>query len=188
MKQGLRAKLLKERQNYKYVNRDSLKIKENFFSIPEIERKNTFLLYFPHKNEVDTVPIIEELLKEGKNVILPKVEGFHIIPIKISNLTSLKEGYAGIKEPAGNPFPLNQIDVIVIPAVAFDKRGHRLGYGKGYYDRLLSKTDALKVGLAYDFQVLEQIPAEVHDIPVDLIVTPKGIIYTSQEQNKKEEQ
>jgi len=188
LKKSLRAKLLEKRQNYKYVNRDSLKVRDNFFSIPEIKEKSRFLLYYPHKNEVDTVPIIEELLEKGKEVILPKVEGYHIIPIKISNLASLKTGYAGIKEPAGQPVPLNQIDVIVIPAVGFDKRGHRLGYGKGYYDRLLSKTDALKVGLAYDFQILEQIPAEVHDIPVDLIITPKGIIYTSQEQNKKEEQ
>ncbi len=190
MKRSLRNEILRIRKEYNKVEEDSKKIAERFLSIPEVKKAKSILLYFPHKNEVDTTFIIKELLKEGKDVVLPKVVGFHLYPIKISDLTSLKSGYAGIKEPEGEKYPLEKIDVIVVPAVAFDIHGHRLGYGKGYYDRLLSKVNALKIGLSYDFQVLEKLPSEPHDIPVDLIVTPTKIFKTTAgftEKQKKEE-
>jgi 5-formyltetrahydrofolate cyclo-ligase len=190
LKESLRVGILRRRKEYNKVEEDSVLIAEKFLSLPEVKKAKSILLYFPHKNEVDTTPIIEKLLQEGKNVILPKVVGFHIHPIKISNLASLKSGYAGIKEPEGEKYPLEDIDIIVVPAIAFDIHGHRLGYGKGYYDRLLSKVNAYKIGLAYDFQVLEKLPSEPHDIPVDLIVTPTKIIKTSAdftEKRKKEE-
>jgi 5-formyltetrahydrofolate cyclo-ligase len=104
-----------------------------------------------------------------------------LIPVKIQNLTNLKKGYAGIKEPEGKGVPPEKIDIVVVPAVAFYKYGHRLGYGKGFYDRFLKKTKALKVGVAYDFQILEKLPAESHDIPVDLIITPTQIIMRKEE-------
>jgi 5-formyltetrahydrofolate cyclo-ligase len=190
LKESLRAEILGIRKNYKKGKEDSVVIAEKFLSLPELKKAKSILLYFPHKNEVDTTYIIEKLLEQGKDVILPKVVGFHINPIKISDLTSLKSGYAGIKEPEGETYPLEKVDIIVIPAIAFDMTGHRLGYGKGYYDRLLSKVDALKIGLAYDFQVLEKLPSEPHDIPVDMIITPTKIIRTTgklTEKQKKEE-
>jgi len=75
-------------------------------------------------------------------------------------------------EPEGEKSSPEKVDIVVVPAVAFDLQGHRLGYGKGYYDRFLKKTKAVKVGVAYDFQIVEKLPAEQHDIPVDLIITP----------------
>ncbi len=185
LKKSLRTEILRRRKEYNKGKEDSALIAEKFLSLPEVKKAKSILLYFPHKNEVDTTFIIEELLKEGKDVVLPKVVGFHIYPIKISNLASLKSGYAGIKEPEGEKYPLENIDIIVVPAIAFDIHGHRLGYGKGYYDRLLSKVNALKIGLAYNFQVLEKLPSEPHDIPVDLIVTPTKIIKTSAEVTEK---
>jgi len=154
-------------------------------SLPVLKTAKAVLLYYPHKNEVDTKPIIGKLLQEGKiTVCLPKVVGQNIVPVKVNSLSQLKEGYAGIKEPEGQPCPVEEIDLVVVPAVAFDRKGQRLGYGKGFYDRFLKETDALKVGLAYDFQVVDSLPAEEHDEPVDLIITPTGIINTKEDEQK----
>ncbi len=191
LKESLRTEILRRRKEYRKGKEDSVLIAEKFLSLPEVKRAKSVFLYFPHKNEVDTTLIIEELLKQGKEVILPKVVGFHIRPVKISNISSLKSGYAGIKEPEGEEYPLEKVDIIVVPALAFDIHGHRLGYGKGFYDRLLSKTNALKIGLAYDFQLLEKLPSEPHDIPVNLIITPTKIVKAAgaefTEKTKKEE-
>ncbi|MDE6243728.1 MAG: 5-formyltetrahydrofolate cyclo-ligase, partial [Muribaculaceae bacterium] len=70
------------------------------------------------------------------------------------------------------------MELIVVPAVAYDRRGNRLGRGKGYYDRLLATTKASKIGVAYEFQVVDDIPAESHDVPVDIVITENGIYYT----------
>ncbi len=179
LKEKIRKEILELRKTHKDNLKDALKIKDRFFSIPFITSKNSYLLYYPHKNEVNTIPIIEELLKLGKRVLLPKVKlnDNSIVPILIDNLNQLKKGFAGIKEPEGEELDKKYIDVVVIPAVAYDKRGYRLGYGSGYYDRFLSDYQGLKVGLAYDFQIVEHIPEESHDIPVDLIITPT-VIYT----------
>ncbi len=181
MKNLIREALLQKRELHKTAKEDANRIKERFFSLPQIKKAESILLYYPHKNEVDTLPIISDLLKEGKIVLLPKVQGKDIIPIQIKDLSNLKEGYAGIKEPEGNPVSVDSIDVIIVPGVAFDKKGHRLGYGKGFYDRFLKKTKGLKIGLAYDFQVIEELPSEEHDVPLDLIITPTQIIHTKEE-------
>ncbi|WP_457641399.1 5-formyltetrahydrofolate cyclo-ligase [Persephonella sp.] len=179
MKQKFREELLQKRRKYDRAEEDALKIKERFLQLPEIHRADSILLYYPHKNEVSTLPLIEELLlKADKKLLLPKVNGDEIIPIPITDLSSLKKGYAGILEPDGISYPVEKIDIVVVPAIAFDINGHRLGYGKGYYDRLLKKIKGLKVGFAYDFQIVDKLPAEPHDIPVDLIVTPTRIINT----------
>jgi len=178
LKQRVREELLQKRRRYEKAEEDALKIKDRFLQLEEVQRANSILLYYPHKNEVNTLPIIEELLKTKKVVLLPKVKDHDIIPIQISDLSGLKRGYAGILEPEGEAFPVEDIDIVVVPAVAYDLRGHRLGYGKGYYDRLLKRIKGLKVGLAYDFQVVEKLPVESHDVPVDLIITPTRTINT----------
>ncbi|WP_456402214.1 5-formyltetrahydrofolate cyclo-ligase [Persephonella sp.] len=178
MKQLYREELLNRRKRYEHAEEDSERIGESFLQLNEIQRANSILLYYPHKNEVNTLSIIKKLIKSGKKVLLPKVKGEDILPIQIRSLDSLKKGYAGIMEPEGEAFPVEKIDVVVVPAVAFDTSGHRIGYGKGYYDRLLKNVKGLKVGLAYDFQVIEKIPSQSHDIPVDLIITPTRIINT----------
>jgi len=175
LKNYYRAKLLKERESYKKVKEDSEKIGEKFLSLPVVKNAKSIMFYYPHKNEVDTLPIIQNLI--GKKIILlPVVKGKDLYPVSIKDLSNLKDGYAGIKEPVGEPFNPKLIDIVVVPAVAFDKHGYRLGYGKGYYDRFLTKTDALKIGFAYDFQILDKIDSEQHDIPVDIIITPTKII------------
>lgn len=176
MKDSLRRKLLEIRKHYKYARQDSLFIAERFLSLQSIKDYQVFLLYYPHKNEVDTTAIIERLIKDNKTVLLPKVYEKHILPIIIDSIQNLHTGYAGIKEPKGEIFR-GKIDVIVVPAIAFDKRGYRLGYGKGFYDRFLQKhLDSFKIGLAYDFQLLDELPIDQHDVPVDMILTPTKIV------------
>ncbi len=183
MKKLIREALLQKRELHTATEEDSNRITQKLLSLPEIKVSKYILLYYPHKNEVNTLPVIQKLLKEGKSVLLPKVQGKDIIPIKINNLFQLKKGYAGIKEPEGEAVSPEKIDVVIVPGVAFDRKGHRLGYGKGYYDRFLLKTKAKKIGLAYDFQIVQEIPAEEHDVPLDLIITPTQIIHTKEERN-----
>jgi len=182
LKETIRRKFLDKRKQYTKVRESSDKITEKFLSLPQLRGAKSILLYYPYKNEVDTRPIIKALLQQGKyTVLLPKVSGDRIVPIKVSSLNNLKKGYAGILEPSGEETDPKGIDIIVVPAVAFDRKGYRLGYGGGFYDRFLKNSPALKVGVAFDFQVVDSLPTEEHDIPVDLIITPTKIINTKEE-------
>lgn len=186
LKTELRKKLLAKREIYPHWQEDSNKIINNFLQKIHLSNFTTIMLYYPHKREVDTIPLIKKLIQEKKTVILPKVSGQDIKPIIIKDLDNLIVGYAGIKEPVGIQIDTQDIDIIVIPAVAYDKEGYRIGYGKGYYDRFLPKLrkDTLKVGFCYDFQLLEKLPHEPHDIQVDLIITPTQILKTKKEEVK----
>ncbi|SNZ09645.1 5-formyltetrahydrofolate cyclo-ligase [Persephonella hydrogeniphila] len=185
MKSIIRNEILTRRISHKNAEEDSKKIAQKFINLPQLKKAKNILLYYPHKNEVDTRPIIDHLLNSKTiNLFLPKVQDQELIPVRIKDLSSLKKGYAGIMEPEGESISPEKIDIIVVPAIAFDKRGHRIGYGKGYYDRFLKKTKALKVGVAYDFQIVDKLPYEQHDIPVDLIITPTRIIKTKEDEKR----
>ncbi len=181
MKKIIREALLQKRELHTTAEEDANRVKEKFLSLPQLKEAKYILLYYPHKNEVNTISIISELLKQDKIVLLPKVQKDTILPIQIKSLNDLKKGYAGIKEPKGETVSPEKIDIIVVPGVAFDKQGYRLGYGKGFYDRFLSNINPLKVGLAYDFQILENLPKEQHDVPLDIIITPSKIITIKEE-------
>ena len=91
----------------------------------------------------------------------------------------MRTAHYGLREPVPNPeliLPPHALDVILIPGIAFDRRGHRIGSGKGYYDRFLTRTQAVRIGLAYDFQVIDRVPAEPHDVKMDWIVTESEMI------------
>jgi len=185
LKKVLRESILKRRISHKKAEEDSKKIAERFLQLPQLKKAKNILLYYPHKNEVDTRYIIKQLTDSKRfNLYLPKVSKNEILPVKVKDLSSLKKGYAGIMEPEGESVSPEKIDIVVVPAVAYDLKGHRLGYGKGYYDRFLKSTQALKVGVAYDFQVVDQLPVEEHDIPVDLIITPTRIIKTKEDEER----
>ena len=185
MKKSVRQEILTRRISHAKAEDDSKKIAERFLSLPQLKKAKNILLYYPHKNEVDTRFIIKELIKSKNfNLFLPKVVGNDLIPVKITDLSVLKKGYAGIMEPEGERSSPENIDIVVVPAVAFDLEGHRLGYGKGYYDRFLKKTKALKVGVAYDFQIVDKLPREQHDVPVDLIITPTRLIKVKEDEKR----
>lgn len=134
-------------------------------------------LYAPIRNEVQTDELFEWLQREGKEVAYPKVHGKRFEFLKVKSREQLVPGQWGIDEPSeGVKIPLKELDLIVMPGVAFDARGGRIGFGQGYYDRELVSFTGLKVGLAYDFQIVETFSHEEHDLECHYIVTEKRVI------------
>ncbi len=184
-KSFLRQQMLKKRSalNWLQVQGKSHEMTQYLFLLPQFVQANTVLVYLPIKNEVDTFPIIKTIWQQNKQVVIPICQPDNKLLLShFNNIDDLTEGTFGImevKEDCLDPVPSSSVEIVLVPGLAFDKSGHRLGYGKGYYDRFLKtlppKTP--KVALAFDFQFLEKLPAEEHDVPLDIIVTNEGIHY-----------
>lgn len=132
------------------------------------------LVYHSLPDELSTRRFIDKW-SDRKSFYLPRVNGvdLDILPY---DRTRLSLGAFHIEEPQGDDLcDMADIEMIVVPGVAYDRHGNRVGRGKGYYDRLLSRTKALKIGVAYDFQIVDDIEADPHDVKVDMIITDKGI-------------
>jgi len=156
----------------------SKKIKSNLYSLEEFKKAKNILCYASFKKEVDTHELIKELLGK-KTVVVPYIleDKFHISSIK--SFDDLEPKTFGILEPKEkNDFDPEKIDLILVPGIVFDKNGHRIGYSFGYYDKFLSKlkNNPTKIGLAFDFQIVDWIPYEKHDVPMDILITEKKII------------
>jgi 5-formyltetrahydrofolate cyclo-ligase len=138
----------------------------------------TLALYCSIRSEVATAGIFAAALQAGKRVLYPRTVGSTVEFVTVETLAALEPSRFGICEPrSGKAVPLAKIDLIVLPGVAFDKKGIRLGYGLGCYDRALAAIERpTLVGLAYDFQVVNALPREEHDIPVDMVVTERKIL------------
>lgn len=137
------------------------------------QNAGTVLLYHALPDEVDTQLLLEDALLSGKRVLLPKVKGDDLVLCEYTGPESLMVGAYGILEPDGRSAVCedSMIDLAVIPGMAFDRQGHRLGRGKGYYDRLLCNLKAYKMGVCFPFQLLEQLPHEEHDVRMDGVVS-----------------
>lgn len=134
------------------------------------------LFYVSYRSEADTLQLLKEALEAGRNVAVPKVVGTDMVFYRITDFSQLIEGYKGILEPDGarteavTEFPRSTI--LFVPGCAFDKSGVRMGYGGGFYDRFMEKyPDVLRVSPAYEEQLVPEVPREVHDKPVNVIVT-----------------
>lgn len=138
------------------------------------QEAGTLLLYYPLPDEVDVRLLIKDAFESGKKVLLPVVKGDEMELHLYEGEASLKEGAFGIMEPTGPlfaPIHYDEIELAIIPGMAFDSAGHRLGRGKGYYDRLLPNLrDAKLIGICFPFQFLEEVPAEAHDISVCKVI------------------
>lgn len=138
------------------------------------QEAGTLLLYYPLPDEVDVRVLIKDAFESGKKVLLPVVKGDELELHLYEGEASLKEGAFGIMEPTGPLFApkhYDEIELAIIPGMAFDSAGHRLGRGKGYYDRLLPNLKATKlIGICFPFQFLEEVPAEAHDISVCKVI------------------
>jgi 5-formyltetrahydrofolate cyclo-ligase len=137
----------------------------------------TILFFAPLPDELDVWPLLEQFLAAGKICALPFFDSVTqaYSARRVQNLTTdIAIGKFGVREPAsGCPeIPLEKFDLILVPGVAFDWNGNRLGRGRGFYDRLLAKTGGLKCGVGYDFQLIGKVPAEPHDAKVNFVVTP----------------
>lgn len=131
------------------------------------------LLYHALPDEVNTELLIERAVFMGKTVLLPVVVGDDLELRVYEGDSSLSVGAFGIKEPTGPVFPVSEYDSInlaIVPGMAFDAYGNRLGRGKGYYDRLLPRLrNAMKIGVCFPFQMVERVPSEVHDVKVEIL-------------------
>lgn len=128
------------------------------------------LSFAPLSREIDITECNKKLASE-KRLFLPRISQDVLEIYFVTNLSELQKGPFSLIEPAGHsPTPLSEIDLILVPALAFDRNRYRLGYGKGYYDRLLSKTNAFTLGIGFQEQLIPQLPRENHDIPLDALL------------------
>ena len=128
--------------------------------------------YLPYNQEVRTVPMLERALREGKRVAVPKVYGEEMRFIWLTDLTKVAKGYSGIPEPIEDgPVADDPHALVLMPGLAFDPQGHRIGYGGGFYDKFLaSEPEHPTLALCYDFQLLPELETEEFDIPVDTVL------------------
>ena len=151
----------------------SLPIISRLLSHPVIVGSKTILMYYSLHDEVNTHHAVNKLIASGKTVLLPRVVDGENMEIRVHrNPDDLAPGHYGIMEPTGETYTrYEDIDVAVVPGMAFDQYGHRLGRGKGYYDRFLPKAShAYKIGVCFDFQKQEAIPTDANDITMDCVL------------------
>lgn len=133
------------------------------------------LMYHSLPDELSTIDFIDKW-HTRKHFFLPRVNGVNLDVLPYDR-TRLQYGSFHIEEPTGNDIEdIDNIELIIVPGIAYDNRGNRVGRGKGYYDRLLSRTKATKIGIGYDFQLVDEIDSEPHDITMDIVITDSRII------------
>ncbi len=183
-KDQLRQEIIQKRDALSAAEQDvkSTIVAMQFLGSEFFNNARTIFTYAGYGSEVSTNYIIWKSLLLGKKVCVPKVnfKTGEMWPVKISSLKSLSPGKNGMPEPGFLSFKVDpkEVGIILVPASVFDLRGHRIGSGKGFYDRYLNeyKNHAAILGLAYDFQVVDNIPDEAHDVKVQKIITEKRII------------
>ena len=150
----------------------STRLAKLFAASDAYKAAKTIYGYLPYNQEVRTVPMLEQALKDGKRVAVPKVYGDDMKFIYITDFSQVEKGYAGIPEPiADEPVADDPTALVLMPGLAFDKDGHRIGYGGGFYDRFLAaERNHPTLALCYDFQMLPALETEEFDIPVDCVL------------------
>ena len=143
-----------------------------FFASDAYRKADAIYGYLPYNQEVRTTFMLEQALKDGKRVAVPKVYGDEMKFLYIEDLSLVEKGYAGIPEPiADGPVADDTTALVLMPGLAFDREGHRIGYGGGFYDKFLAdEPEHPTLALCYEFQMLEQLETEAHDIPVDVVL------------------
>jgi len=178
-KKILRNKILEIRDSLNNNEKELMdnKIFNELINTDLYKRAINIFIYISFSNEINTRNIIEKAFEDKKNVFIPKVykDDKLMKAVKLNSIDELKKNSMGILEPIddSNYIEKENIDLIVVPGVVFDKECNRVGYGGGYYDRYLKdiKSKENKIALAYDLQIVDKIESEVHDIKVDYIIT-----------------
>ena len=154
------------------IEKASRALTEQFLALEVYRNAKTLYGYLPYNQEVRTVPILARALADGKQVAVPKVYGDEMRFIYMDDLSQVAEGYAGIPEPiADGPVADDPTALVLMPGLAFDREGRRIGYGGGFYDRFLSEESRHPtVALCYEFQMVEQVPTEEFDKRVDCVL------------------
>lgn len=176
-KNSMRRTFLQRRKSLaeNEIKKKSTCIADLLITYQPYQSAGVILFYASIQHEVNVYSVAEGALKD-KVVCFPKIKKQELLCYSIASLKDLQLGEYNIPEPSEkNKIPIQDIDLILIPGIAFDRAGFRIGYGRGYYDRLLEKAFRYKIGLAYDFQIVERLQKENHDQKVDCLITEKGI-------------
>lgn len=182
MKNALRKKYLalRKSKSSEELLKSSEKIIDNLCSVSEFQRAQTIMVYVSFRGEVDTHALIKKLLKQKKRVCVPLCDesDLSMTAREITEFSDLHSGCYGILEPkdCSSVVEKDDIDFIIVPGCAFSEDGHRIGYGKGYYDKFLSGARGISCGLSYDFSIADDIGAEKTDVPLNMIITQSRII------------
>ena len=154
------------------IQEKSRRLGELFADSQLYRSAKTIYGYLPYNQEVRTVPMLERAMADGKRVAVPKVYGDEMKFIYLDDLSAVEKGYAGIPEPvADTPVADDETALVLMPGLAFDRDGHRIGYGGGFYDKFLAQEpNHPTLALCYDFQMLPELHTEEFDIPVDQVL------------------
>jgi 5-formyltetrahydrofolate cyclo-ligase len=163
------------------IRTKSDRIQEKFIALNEFERCKVLASYYPFGSEVRTFRITEKAFENSKVISLPKISRRFMDFYRITPNTNFYTNKFGIKEPVTHLAQRvsQELDLVIVPGLAFDTSGYRIGYGYGYYDRFLAdrRKSIICVGLAYDSQVVQQVPHLNHDTKLDILLTEKRIFY-----------
>ena len=173
-KKTLRAAIRQQKRamTNEQIEAASQRLGELFLNSRQYQEATAIYGYLPYNQEVRTVPMLEQALKDGKKVAVPKCYGDEMRFIYMDDLSQVAPGYAGIPEPvADGPVADDKTALVLMPGMAFTKNGDRMGYGGGFYDKFLAaEPNHPTLALCYDFQMVEQLPTEEYDIPVDCVL------------------
>jgi 5,10-methenyltetrahydrofolate synthetase len=171
--------IIKEKRNLvsnKEVQEKSSEIVEKLFSLPEFQTAKTVMFYWALPNEVQSNDAIKAAKEMGKKVVMPIMRQGQISVRYFTGFENLRPGPHGLLEPVGDDSVKERIDLIIVPGLAFDNKGARIGFGMGCYDSFLRLTNGKKAGLCFDFQLFDVLPKESKDIPMDFVVTETKVV------------
>lgn len=173
-KKALRKEIREKKRamSQEEIRSRSEKLGELFLSSEAYQNAKTVYGYLPYNQEVRTVPMLEQALRDGKKVAVPKIYGDTMKFLYLDDLSQVEKNSMGIPEPvADTPVAEDKTALVLMPGVAFTKKGDRIGYGGGFYDRFLAEEpDHPTLALCYDFQIVDHLPTEEFDIPVDTVL------------------
>ena len=172
-KDMIRNQMISVRKNISNKEKISTKIVDKIINLDIFQNSKVIALYKSMDNEVDTKLLIN--MFKDKEILLPRVADNEMEFVRINSNTQYKKSKIGVMEPSGNKY-MGNIDLFIVPGICFDKNGNRLGFGKGYYDRYLKNKNIFKIGICFDRQVIESLPINDLDIPMDMVITEKRII------------
>lgn len=177
-KARLRKQLLDSRDSLSqdFINITSKQIQDNLRKVDFFRNAKSIGAYYSIGSEVKTQDILQEILKSGKEIALPKVVKKDLVFKKINSFSDLEQGNFSVMEPKDDCKDVKKIEVIIVPAIALTRNGYRLGYGFGYYDRYLSGKKSKTIALSYSKQIIKSFSYSDHDVRIDCIVTEDEVI------------
>jgi len=181
-KSEIRSRIEKQRRSLSSESTDSQSSKIIFHlkNLPEYQVAKTIHCYVAWRNEVNTHQLIKDTLGTGRRIIVPVTDlsSHTLLHSEIKSFDELKKGTFGILEPPKDRFlkvKISEFDLVIVPGVAFDLSGHRIGFGGGFYDGFMSTINVTKIALAYEFQIVDKIPTRTEDERVNILVSEKSV-------------